>query len=64
MKRLYVSLTMIVMMVGALLAGHQALAKVLTGTAGKDTLVGTDRDDRLGGRGGDDTIKGRGGDDD
>jgi Ca2+-binding RTX toxin-like protein len=52
MNRLYILLTMMVVMVGALFAGHQALAKVLTGT-GDDMLFGTDRDDRLEGRGGD-----------
>jgi len=36
-----------VVMVGAFFAGHQALAKALTGTDGDDTLVGTDSDDRL-----------------
>src|SRR5215213_4470749 len=53
MNRLYILLTMMVMMVGALFATHEALAKVLTGTGGKDTLLGTDRDDHLDGRGGD-----------
>src|SRR5215203_2180783 len=63
MNRLYILLMVMVVMIGALFAGPQALAKVLTGTAGDDTLVGTDGDDRLDGRGGDDTIKGGGGDD-
>jgi len=63
MRRLYILLTVIVVMVGALFAGHGALAKVLTGTAGDDTLVGTDRDDSLDGRGGDDEIEGGGGND-
>src|SRR5215204_6150786 len=63
MNRLYILLTVMVVMVGALFAGPQALAKVLTGTAGDDTLVGTDGDDRLDGRGGDDTIYGGSGDD-
>jgi Ca2+-binding RTX toxin-like protein len=58
MKRLYILFTVIVVMVGALFAGHEALAKVLTGTAGNDTLVGTDGKDRLDGRGGDDEIEG------
>jgi Ca2+-binding RTX toxin-like protein len=58
MNRLYILLTMMVVMVGALFATHEALAEVLTGTAGEDTLVGTDRDDRLVGRGGDDEIEG------
>ena len=47
MNRLYILLTMMVVMVGALSATHEALAKVLTGTAGEDTLVGTDRADLL-----------------
>ena len=72
MTKLYILLTVMVVMVGALLAGHEALAEVLTGTGADDTLVGTDRDDRLDGRGGDDELeggdgndrlKGRGGDD-
>jgi hypothetical protein len=62
MNRLYILLTVMVVMVGAFFAGHEALAKVLTGT-GDDTLVGTDREDRLKGRGGDDKIKGSGGND-
>src|SRR5215204_4115215 len=63
MNRQYILLTMMVVMVGALLAGHEALAKVLTGTASNDTLLGTDRDDRLDGRAGDDEIEGDGGND-
>ena len=72
MKRLYILFTVIVVMVGALFATHEALAMVLSGTGGKDTLLGTDRDDRLDGRGGEDELeggdgndrlKGRGGDD-
>jgi Ca2+-binding RTX toxin-like protein len=63
MNRLHILLTMVVVMVGALFATHEALAKVLTGTGGDDTLLGTDRDDRLDGRGGDDEIEGDGGDD-
>src|SRR5215218_1739932 len=50
---------MMVVMVGALFATHQARAKVLAGTAGDDTLVGTDRADRLDGRDGEDSLKGR-----
>jgi hypothetical protein len=46
-----------VVMVRALFAGQEALAKVLTGTAGDDTLVGTDRDDRFTGRDGEDRLK-------
>ena len=63
MYRLYILLTMMVVMVGALSATHQALAKVLTGTGGDDMLLGTDRDDRLDGRGGDDEIEGGNGND-
>jgi Ca2+-binding RTX toxin-like protein len=63
MNRLNILLTMMVVMVGALFAGHQALATNLTGTSGKDTLLGTDGDDRLDGRGGDDEIEGDGGND-
>jgi RTX calcium-binding nonapeptide repeat (4 copies) len=48
---------------GVLLAGHQALAKVLSGTGSEDTLLGTDKDDRIKGRGGDDRIKGNRGQD-
>ena len=59
MNRLYILLTVMVMMVGTLFAGHEALAKVLTGTGGEDTLVGTDSEDRLTGRAGDDSLKGR-----
>jgi RTX calcium-binding nonapeptide repeat (4 copies) len=59
MNRLYILLTVMIVMVGALFAGHQALAKILTGTAGDDTLVGTDRYDRLDGRAGEDRLKGR-----
>ena len=62
MNRLHILLTVMVVMVGALFTGQEALAKVLTGTAGDDTLVGTNGDDHIEGRAGDDTIKGRGGD--
>ena len=58
MNRLYILLTVMVVMVGALFATHEAFAKVLTGTSGDDMLLGTDRDDRLDGRGGDDEIEG------
>ena len=61
MNRMYILLTVMVVMVGALFARHEALAEILTGTAGEDTLLGTDRDDRLNGRGGDDEIEGGGG---
>jgi len=56
MTRLYILLAVMVVMVAVFFAGHQALAEVLTGTAGDDTLVGTDEDDRLNGRGGNDEI--------
>ena len=59
MNRLYILLTVMIVMVGALFTTHEALAKVLTGTAGNDTLVGTDGKDRLTGRAGEDRIKGR-----
>src|SRR5918995_833975 len=63
MNRLYILLAMVVVMVGALFATHEALAKVLTGTSGDDLLLGTDRDDRLKGGGGDDEMEGGGGND-
>lgn len=64
MNRLYILLTVMVVMVGALFSGQDALADVFTGTDGNDTLVGTERDDRLDGRGGDDEIfPGEGNDD-
>ena len=61
MNRLYMLLTVMVIMGGALFAGHQALAKVLTGTAGEDKLLGTDTADGLDGRAGEDRLKGRDG---
>ena len=63
MHRLYILLTVMVVTVGALFAGHQAFAEVLTGTAGEDTLLGTDMDDLLTGGGGDDEIEGGTGND-
>ena len=63
MNRLHILLALMVVMVGALFAGHRALAMDLTGTGGDDTLVGTDRKDRLKGRGGNDIIRAGGGDD-
>ena len=63
MNRLYILLTVMVVMVGAFFVTHEALAKVLSGTGSDDTLLGTDRDDRINGRAGEDRIKGRGGDD-
>ena len=43
MNRLHILLTVMVVVVGALFAGQEALARVLTGTGGEDTLIGTDR---------------------
>ena len=63
MNRLYILLTVMAVMIGVLFNGHEALAKVLTGTGGDDMLFGTDRDDRLDGRGADDEIEGDGGND-
>jgi Ca2+-binding RTX toxin-like protein len=63
MNRLDILLTVMVVMVGALFAGHEALAKVLTATGGDDALVGTDREDRLTGRRGEDRLKGNRGND-
>jgi serralysin len=58
----YILLTVMVVIVAAPLFGaHEALAKVLIGTAGEDTLVGTGGADRLTGRGGEDSLKGRDG---
>src|SRR5215212_3009809 len=58
MNRLYILLAVMVVMVGLVLAGHEALAKVLTATGGDDTLVGTDGNDHLDGRAGDDRLWG------
>src|SRR5918997_4617380 len=63
MNRLCTLFTVMVVMVGALFVGHEALAKVFTGTAGDDTFVGTDRDDRFTGRRGSDRFTGREGED-
>ena len=63
MNRLYILLTLMVVTAGTLFAGHDALAKVLTGTGGDDTLLGTDRNDRLTGRAGVDRLKGNRGND-
>jgi hypothetical protein len=61
MNRLYILLAVMVVMVGLVLAGHEALAKVLTGTGGDDTLVGTVGNDHLDGRAGDDRLWGSSG---
>jgi Ca2+-binding RTX toxin-like protein len=64
MKRLYILLTVMVVMVGALpFAAHEALAELLTGTTGNDTLLGTEEEDYFKGSGGDDYLKGGGGND-
>jgi Ca2+-binding RTX toxin-like protein len=63
MNRLCILFTVMVVMVGALFTTHQALAKVLTGTGGEDTLVGTDRNDRFTGLRGSDRLTGRDGED-
>src|SRR5215203_140006 len=63
MHRLYILFMTMVVMVGTLCAGHQALAEVLTGTEGDYTLVGTDRDDRFTGFRGSDRFTARDGED-
>src|SRR5215212_3691853 len=60
MNRLHILLTVMVVMV---LAGHEALAKVLTGTGSNDRLIGTDSKDRLTGRDGEDRLRGLRGED-
>jgi hypothetical protein len=64
MNRLYIFLTVMVVMVGVLLTGQEALAEVLIGTDSEDTLVGTEGADRLDGRAGNDEIFPGEGDDD
>ena len=39
MNRLYILLTVMVVIVGAFFTGQEAVAKVLTGTGGNDTLA-------------------------
>ena len=57
MNRLYILLTVMVVMIAAPLCGaHEALAKDFLGTAGKDTLFGTAGKDYLTGRAGDDYL--------
>ena len=63
MHRLCILLAVMVVMVGALFAGQDALAKVFAGTGGDDTLVGTDRADSFTGRDGEDRLKGSRGND-
>jgi hypothetical protein len=61
MNRLYILLTVMVVMLLAFFAAHEALAKILIGTALDDTLVGTDRDERFTGFRGADRLTGRDG---
>jgi len=64
MNRLYILLTVIVVMLAAPLFGaHEALAEVFTGTALDDTLIGTASNDTLSGLEGNDYLEGRAGDD-
>jgi hypothetical protein len=63
MHRLYILLTVMVVVVGAFFAGHEAVAKLLTGAGGNDELVGTNEADRLKGRAGNDRLSGRVGND-
>ena len=57
MKRLYILLAaMIVMLAAPLFGAHVALAGLVTGTALNDTLYGTEGEDYLTGRGGDDYL--------
>ena len=63
MHRLCILLAVMVVMVGALFAGQDALAKVFAGTGGDDTLVGTDRADSFTGRDVEDRLKGSRGND-
>jgi hypothetical protein len=64
MKRLYILLTVMVVMVAApLFVAHEALAVDRLGTASNDTLTGSEEMDYLNGRGGDDYLYALGGDD-
>src|SRR5919107_1293317 len=56
MTKLYILLTVMVVMVGALLAGHEALAEVLTGTGGDDTIEGGSGNDEIFPGEGDDNV--------
>lgn len=56
-------LAVAVVMSGTLFVAHEALAAVMTGTAGDDALIGTDLDDHLRGRAGNDYLKGYSGND-
>src|SRR5215208_400476 len=59
MNRLYILLTMMVVMVLAFFAGHEALAKVLTGTAGNDKIIPGEGNDKVYAGYGDDLIYAR-----
>ena len=64
MNRLYILLTVMVVMLAAPLFGaHEALAEDFLGTALNDPLFGTEGDDYLQGRGGDDYLDAAGGND-
>ena len=65
MYRLYILLTVMVVMVGApfFFVTQEALAQVFAGTAGNDILFGTEGNDYLKGRAGDDYLDSGGGDD-
>jgi hypothetical protein len=57
MNRLYILVVVMVVMVGGFFFAQQAIGKVLSGTAGEDTIVGTDREDRFTGHRGPDRLK-------
>jgi Ca2+-binding RTX toxin-like protein len=64
MNRLYILLTVMVVMVAApLFVAHEALADDFLGTAEGEELTGTEEMDYLNGRGGDDYLYALGGDD-
>ena len=60
MKRKLTIWTAMALCAGAFFAGSVALAAVIDGTAGDDTLDGTNKSDTISGYGGNDTIYGRG----
>ena len=64
MDRLYILLTVTVVMLAAPLFGaHEALAAIFPGTAGNDIYQGTEEVDYLKGRAGDDYLDAAGGND-
>ena len=64
MNRLYILLTvMVVMLTAPLFGAHEALAEDFLGTAFNDPLFGTEGDDYLKGRAGDDYLDAAGGND-